>query len=203
MSGNTTTAGLPSAGNPALHAARVLTADLASTLVFAGLNAAFHSLRLAVVAGIAVGVAQMAWQLAHRRRPDALQVLALLLVIVFGGATLVTHDARFVMLKPTVIYLLVAAVMCKRGWMNRYAPPVALRWAADLTTIFGFVWAGLFALTAMANLGLALWAGPALWGAFIATFPLGSKLALTAAQYGVTRGVVIRRMRAAGVLPAG
>lgn len=192
----------PDIGNPALHAARVLTGDLASTLVFAGLNAAFHSLRLAVVAGIGVGVAQMGWHLARRRRPDALQVVALLLVVVFGTATLVTQDARFVMLKPTLIYLMVAAVMCRRGWMNRYAPPVALRWAADITTVFGFVWAALFAATAGLNLGLALWAGPAVWGAFIASFPLASKLVLTATQYGVTRTLVIRRMRAAGVLPA-
>ena len=44
------------------------------------------------------------------------------LIAVFGAATLLTGDPRFVMFKPTGINLVLGAVMLKRGWMERYAP---------------------------------------------------------------------------------
>ena len=36
--------------------------------------------------------------------------MSLGLVVVFGGASLVTHDPRFIMLKPTLIYAVIGGV---------------------------------------------------------------------------------------------
>jgi hypothetical protein len=99
------------------------------------------------------------------------------------------------MVKPSIIYLAVAAVMLKRGWMVRYLPPIAGRHGAPLMIAFGYVWAGLMGLTAVANLVVAF-RFQADWPAFIAVFPLASKGALFAVQYLTVRQVVRRRVMA-------
>src|SRR5260221_54354 len=77
-------------------------------------------------------------------------------ILAAGTATLFTNDATFMMLKPSVISVVLGVVMLRRGWMNRYMPPIAVATMADIGTIFGFVWAGLMFLTAALNVGLAL-----------------------------------------------
>jgi hypothetical protein len=66
----------------------------------------------------------------------------------------------------------------------------------DLMILWGYVWAGLMFVTAAAN-GLVALEFTRAWPAFIAVFPLASKLALFAVQYASVRRVIIRR-RAAG-----
>ena len=56
---------------------------------------------------------------------DAMQWLALGLVLVLGAATLITQDSRFIMVKPTVVHWAIGAVMLRHGWMTRYLPPIA------------------------------------------------------------------------------
>ncbi len=188
--------------HPLVHAGRWIVADLLSTLVFVGLYAASHSLAVSIVAGIGVGVGQIVWLRLRGVKIDAMQWMSLGLVIVFGGATLVTRDPRFIMLKPTLIYAAIGAVMMRRGWMNRYIPPIALEWSADLAVVFGYVWAAMMFATGVANLGLALDGDVRLWAWFLGVFPLASKLALFAIQYLTMRFVTIGRMRSAGALGA-
>ncbi len=186
--------------HPVIHAGKWLAADLLSTLVFVGLYALFHSLALAIALGIAAGVGQVAW-LRWRRAPiDAMQAMSLALVVVFGGASLLTRDPRFIMLKPTLIYAAIGAVMLKRGWMRRYMPPEASAMAPDLADRFGHVWAGLMFLTGAVNLGFVVNGDPKLWAVFIGVAPLTSKLVLFAIQYGVTRALVRQRLAAAPAL---
>jgi intracellular septation protein A len=125
-----------------LSAARVLMLDLASTILFLAIYLSTDNLFLAVGLGMALGVAQIGWQGAHRQPIGSLQWLSVVLVLASGTATFVTHDPTFVMLKPSVIYVIVGLVMLKRGWMNRYLPARAAP-VADVATSFGYVWAGL------------------------------------------------------------
>jgi intracellular septation protein len=180
-----------------LHALRWIAGDLLSTLAFVGLYAMSHNPLLATLLAFAAGVAQMAYERVRRRPVDPMQAMSLALVAVFGGASLLTRDAHFIMLKPTIVYAAVGAVMLKQGWMTRYVPKLALRWSADLVVGFGYLWAGLMFATALANAGLALAAGPRIWSLFIAVFPIGSKAAMVLLQYGVTRAVTARRIHAA------
>ena len=181
--------------HPIVHAGKWIAADLFSTLLFVGLYALTHSVYVATGLGMAAGVAQIAY-LKHRRSPiDAMQWMSLALVVVFGGASLITHDPRFVMLKPTLIYAALGAVMLKRGWIARYQPPVALHWARDVAIIFGYVWAGLMFLTGALNLVLVAGGDPKAWAWFIGVFPIASKLALFAIQYAATRVIVLARIR--------
>ena len=179
-----------------VYAARPLLADFLSTLVFVALMALKVDVQVAVLIAAGVGVGQVA-VLKLRGRPIAnLQWLSLALVVVSGAASLVTHDPRFVMAKPTVVYLIVAAAMLQRGWMLRYLPPIAAHHAAGVMTAFGYVWAGLMALTALANLVVAV-AFAELWTAFIAVVPLASKAALFLIQYVVVHRLARRRIIAA------
>jgi intracellular septation protein len=183
--------------HPLIHAGKWIAAEPFSTWLFVALYALTHSVYAATGLGIAAGVAQIAY-LKFRRAPiDAIQWMSLGLVVVFGGASLLTHDPRFVMFKPTLIYAVIGAVMLKPGWMVRYMPPSALRWSRDVAEVFSLVWAGMMFATAGLNLVLVAHGDPKLWAWFIAVFPLASKLALFAVQYLVTRFIVVGRMRQA------
>lgn len=125
------------------RSAQLLVSDLASTLFFLAVLLVTRNVILAVAIGVGIGIAQIAWMAVRRKPIDAMQWLSIGLVVAAGVATLLTKDARFVMLKPTVIYCVVGAFMLRPGWMNRYLPPAAIQFVPDLAYAFGFVWAGL------------------------------------------------------------
>lgn len=178
------------------HAGRFLALDMASTIFFLVLYLLTHDIPLAVALGMALGVGQIAWQ-AWRKAPiDAMQWMSLFLVIASGAATLLTHDPRFIMIKPSVIYVIVGVVMLKRGWMNRYLPPVAVELVPDVGAVFGYVWAGLMFASAALNLVLAERMGVAAWAAFMSAWAIASKLALFGVQYATMRAIGVRRRRA-------
>jgi intracellular septation protein len=177
-------------------AARVLLYDLASTVFFLVIFLLFHNLFVAVGLGMALGVIQIGWQLATKRPVGILQWLSVILVLASGTATLLTNDARFVMLKPSVIYCIVGAVMLKRGWMNRYLPPRAAP-VADIGMLFGYVWAGLMFASAALNIALALSLDAATWAAVMSAWGLASKIVLFLIQYAVMVSIGRRRAAAA------
>ena len=186
-----------------LAAARPLLLDLLATFIFAGAAALTHSLLLAAGLALAGGLAQLAWSALRRRPVGALQWVSLALVVVFGCASLVTHDPRVLMFKPTLVYALVGAAMLEPGWMRRYVPPAALaRLPTGRLAAWGYAWAGLMGLTAALNAAFALFAGVAAWAGFMAVFPLASKSALFAVQYAAMRAEAVRRARAGASQPA-
>lgn len=182
-----------------LFAIRPLAWDFLSTILFATLVALHVDVRLATALAVGAGVAQVLGMKALGRRVELLQWASLGLTLVFGTVSLVTQDPRFVMAKPSIIYTAIAVVMLKRGWMLRYLPAVARGHGADLMTGWGYAWAGLMALTAVLNLVVAV-GFPQLWPAFMAVWPVASKIALFATQYvhvrHVVRGRIIAEIRA-------
>lgn len=171
--------------------------DLVSTLVFTGAYAVTHGLGLSFAVAVAAGVAGIVWTRRRGREVDAMQWLTLGLVVVFGVAALLTHDKRFIMLKPTLIYAAVGATMLKPGWITRYLPPIAQTHGADLARGFGYAWAASMFALAAANLALAAHGDLRLWAGFLAVAPLSLKAGLICVQYATTRLVVRRRVIAA------
>ena len=182
------------------HAGKFLLADMFSTFFFVGLYAVTHSVLVATALAIAAGVGHITWLKLRGSKIDAMQWMSIGLVVVFGGASLLTNDPRFVMLKPTLIYSAVGAVMLKRGWMNRYVPVIGQTWAGDVATVFGYIWAAMMFATAALNLALVFTADARTWAWFLGVFPLASKLGLFGVQYATMRIITVRRMRAAGAL---
>lgn len=185
-----------------MYAFRPLLSDFLSTIVFVVLTAILKlEVRTAVLIASAVGVAQVLIQLIRRKPVPALQWAGLGLVLVFGAASFLTKDPRFVMVKPSIIYVAIGTVMLKPGWMLRYMPPIARGHGDKVMTIFGFVWAGLMFATAAANAVIAI-AFTSLWAGFIAIVPTVSKLALFGVQYATVRTIVRRKIIAERALAA-
>ena len=180
-----------------MHSARLLVSDLASTLLFLAVLLITQNLMLAVGLGVGLGVIQIGWMMARRQRIDTMQWLSIGLVVVSGVATMLTSDARFVMLKPTVIYCIVGAYMLRPGWMNRYLPPIAVATVPDLAYLFGFIWAGLMFGSAALNIALALTLDPVSWSATMSIWGIASKVVLFLIQYVTMRTIGVRRGRAA------
>jgi intracellular septation protein A len=187
-----------------LYSGRMIFLDMASTILFAVLYTTTKSLLLSVALGMALGLAQIGWEIVRRRPIDTLQWVSLVLVMASGTATLMTHDVRFMIAKLSVVYVLIGAVMMKRGWMDRYLPPEAHDLVYDVAVKFGFVWAGLMFFTAVLNLALAFTCSVAEWAALISAWGTLSKLGLFGVQFATMRLIGGRRFRArlGGMAPA-
>lgn len=183
------------------HSVKFLALDMASTMVYLltywAADHAFHdpakSVLVATPVAMAFGIGQIAWLVAHKKRPDAMQRLSLFLVIAAGTATFLTKDPRFILFKPSIIYCVVGVVMLKRGWMNRYLPDRAIHLVPDMGVVFGYVWAALMFFSAGLNLFVAMKGDIGLSVKFLALYPLVSKLGLFAIQYATMRLVGRRR----------
>jgi intracellular septation protein A len=124
-----------------------------------------------------------------------MQWMGLFLVLGAGAVTLITNDPRFVMIKPSVIYIIVGVVMLRRGWMNRYLPPVAIALVPDIAVIFGYVWSGLMFFSAVLNVIVALNFSVVTWSVTMSIYGIVSKLALFLIAYATMRIVGGRRYR--------
>lgn len=185
-----------------IAAIRPLAWDFLPTIGFAILAAMHVDVPVATALAIAVGLVQLLVVKALGREIALLQWAGMGLAVVFGAASILTKDPRFVMAKPTIIYFAIGAVMLKRGWMIRYLPPIAQGMAEDLVIGWGYAWSGLMFATGLANAVVAL-RFTAAWPAFIAVVPLASKLILFAAQYASLRAVIrARRAAQAAAQPA-
>src|SRR5207248_3190860 len=142
--------------------------------------------------GMALGAGQIIAQRVRQKPIDTMQWMSLFLVLGSGTATPVTHDARFVMFKPTIIYAIVGVVMLKPGWMNRYLSPIAIEVVPDVATVFGYVWSALMFASAALNLVLVFTLDTLTWAAFMSAWGIASKLALFLTQYAAMRLIGVR-----------
>jgi intracellular septation protein A len=176
-----------------LYAVRPLVYDSLGIIVFAVLVMLGVDVLAAAIVGAVIAAAVVLFDLARHHPVPALQWISLVLMLVSAAATYLTNDPRFVMVKPSVVYLLVGGVMLKPGWMNRYVPEDSLPLVGDLMTFFGFIWAGLMFLTALLNLVIAV-RFTSIWPEFIAVFPLASKIALFLIHFASVRIIARRRL---------
>jgi intracellular septation protein len=184
------------------EAGKLLLLDMASTFFFLGLYLWTNNIPLSVALGIALGIAQIGWQFARKKPIETMEWLSLFLVVASGAATLLTKDPRFVMIKPSLIYVIVGVVMLKPGWMNRYLPPIAREVVPDVAYIFGFVWSGLMFFSAALNVIVALNVSVVTWASFMSIYAIVSKLGLFLTQYAIMRYIGVRRRRAQMMPPA-
>lgn len=109
------------------------------------------------------------WRLT--RRLNKIYLASTLLVLVFGSATLLFHDANFLKWKPTVLNWAIAVVFLGSQWIGD--KPIVQRImgsVANLTTDQWFrlnlIWVGFFLLSGAVNLYVAYNFSEAFWVKF-------------------------------------
>jgi len=186
-----------------LYSVRPLATDLAATLFFYLILSTTHSVALATTVGIALGVGQFIFMRLRGTPLVPMQLTSLALVIVMGGLTLITHDARFVLFKATVVYVAISGAMLEPGWMYRYIPPIAVdHIPRRLVVGFGYVWAALIFGTGVLNLYLTFTAKPETVAKVLAIWAPSSKITLFLIQFFLMRTIGRRNYRAAAALTA-
>jgi intracellular septation protein len=154
---------------------RILLADMAAGLLFFAVLALTNDIYKATVAGVVFGVAVASGLWIKTRRLEMMQLLGLALVLVMGSATLLFHDPRFVMYKPTVYYICAGLMMLKPGWMYRYMPKasnaqqlpaVSVRARRRFIEVAGAVYCAVTLGMALLNAALALYASQKTWALF-------------------------------------
>lgn len=87
------------------EAAQAFGSQYLSGLVAGGeVSLAQAPILLATAVAILATVGQIGWMLLRRRPVDRMLWVSLVIIVVFGGATIYFHDEHFIKLKPTVLY---------------------------------------------------------------------------------------------------
>jgi intracellular septation protein len=99
-----------SAKKPPIHPLLKLALDLGPLILFFLANARW-GIFAATATFMAAAVVAFAVSYGLTRRVPLMALISTVVVIVFGGLTLVLHDALFIKLKPTVIYTLFGTIL--------------------------------------------------------------------------------------------
>ena len=174
-----------------------LGADFFSTIVFVAIYLATDNVLLATGVAIVGAVAQVIYSRIKGQELGYMTWASLALVIVLGSATLLTHDARFVLMKPAIGHFAIGAIMLKRGWMLRYMPAIVTETIPEYVTLAGYVWAALCFVLGAGTIAVALTGDMKLWTFYVTVVLLGAKIAMFAVQYVAFRILVGNRIRAA------
>jgi intracellular septation protein len=70
-----------------------------------------YGIYIATAVAIIATVVQVAWHWLRTRRVEATHVTTLAVLIVLGGLTLAFHDDTFIRWKPTIVYVVLAALL--------------------------------------------------------------------------------------------
>src|ERR1700704_142762 len=174
-----------------------LGSDFLSTIVFLVIYLATDNVVLATSVAIAGAVAQVIWSRIKGQTLGYMTWASLGLVIVLGGATLLTHDPRFVLAKPAIGHTAIGFIMLKRGWMLRYMPAIVTETIPEYVTVAGYAWAVLMFVLAAGTVAVASTGDMKLWAVYVSVVLLGAKIAAFAIQYVAFRILVTGRIRAA------
>jgi intracellular septation protein len=95
---------------PPLNPMVKLALDLGPLVLFFAANSRYGIFAATAVFMVAVLAALLVSYVMIRRLP-IMPVITAIVVVVFGGLTLILHDATFIKVKPTIIYALFGAVL--------------------------------------------------------------------------------------------
>jgi intracellular septation protein len=171
--------------------------DFLSAIVFLVLYLATDDVVLATSVAVAGAVAQVIYSRIKGQSLGFMTYASLVLVIVLGTATLLTHDPRFVLAKPSIAHFAIGAIMLKRGWLLRYMPPRVSETIPEYVTIAGYAWAALMFALGLGTIAVALTGDLRLWALYVSVVLIGAKLAAFGVQYIAFRLLVTSRIRAA------
>lgn len=173
-----------------------LATDFFSTIVFLLVYLVSDNVALATMVAIAGAVAQFVYARIKQQNLDVMTYASLALVILLGGATLLTKDPRFVLVKPSIAHFAIGAIMLRKGWMLRYSPDIVRDNIPHLVTIAGYAWAALMFALGLGTIAVAMTGDIKLWAFYVSVVAVGAKVAAFALQYAIFRIVITRKLRA-------
>jgi len=114
----------------------------------------------ATAAAIIATLAQIGWVKFRHGKVDGMLIASGVIIVVFGGATLLLHDETFIKWKPTVLYWLFAIVLSSAElfWNKNLIRTVMQQQITLPDPIWrrlNHAWAGFFALMGVLNLYVA------------------------------------------------
>jgi intracellular septation protein len=174
-----------------------LGADFFSTILFLAIYLTTDNVLLATGVAIAGAIAQVIYSRVKGKPLGYMTYASLVLVIVLGSATLLTHDPRFVLAKPAIGHFAIGAIMLKRGWMLRYLPAIVTDTIPEYVTVAGYAWAALMFVLGAGTIGIAMTGDMKLWTFYVTVVLVGAKIAAFAIQYVAFRLLIGSRIRAA------
>lgn len=176
--------------------------DFFSTIVFLAVYAASGDILVATIVAIVGSIGQFIVARVKRQKLDVMTWASLGLVIVLGGATLLTKDPRFVLAKPAIGHFAIGAIMLRRGWMLRYSPPMVKENIPHLAIGAGYAWSALMFVLGLGVIATAMTGDVKLWAFYVTVIAIGAKVLAFAIQYVVFRTIIARKLRAAGAASA-
>lgn len=114
---------------------------------------------LATLVAISATFLQVAWVKLRGEKVEAMLWASLVIIVVFGGATLWLHDESFIKWKPTVLYWLFAGVLIGSAMLGKNMIQSIMSAQMELPqkawSRLNLSWAGFFAFMGLANLIVA------------------------------------------------
>ncbi|UOO81522.1 septation protein A [Uruburuella testudinis] len=93
--------------------------DLIAVILFFVTYSLTKNIVWATAVAVVIGVLQAAFSWFKYKKLDTMQWVGLILIVVFGGATIVLRDARFIMWKPTLLFWFGALALAVSHLMNK------------------------------------------------------------------------------------
>lgn len=176
--------------------------DLVSTIAFLVLFWITRDIFIATGVAIAAAIVRVGYLRLRREPIGPLLWLSVGLVIVFGTTTLITHNPRYIMIKPTLVFFTVGIAMLTTNWLPPYLPVIVKEHVSDRTlTQVCRLWALAMFTLGFANIAAALLLTPTIWSIYMATVPITVGIVASWATYALFHFIVERATRRAK-LPA-
>ncbi len=142
---------------------------------------------VATAVAIVATFAQIGWVHFRHGKVDKMLWVSLVLIIVFGGMTLLLHDPTFIKWKPTILYWLFAVVLVGSAWLfdkNLMRSMLGQQMSLPETVWarLNLAWAGFFALLGALNLYVAYTFSEEAWVNFKLFGGIGLMLVFVLAQ---------------------
>ncbi len=124
---------------------------------------------MATAVAIIATIVQIAWTWLRHGKVDPMLWISLVLVVVFGGATLILHDPLIIKWKPSVLYWLFAVVLAgsqvffKKNLIRAMMQQAQLELPETLWAKLNLSWVIFFAVLGGVNLYVAYHFSEAVW----------------------------------------
>ena len=151
--------------------------------------AAYKFADIFVATGVAIAATfiQIGWVLVRRRKVTGMQWASLVIIGVFGGATLLLRDETFIKWKPTVLYWLggaifLGALALKQNLVKAIMSEGGLELPEPIWTKLAIAWGVFFIFKGTLNLWVAYTFDTDVWVNFKLFGGMGLMLAFVLAQ---------------------